>query len=592
MSYVIMRVEKLKDPGNVAGAAAHIERTRATPNADPAKTASNEWLAGEPGIYQRAKASWEGLDKAPRSNAVHGLEVLLTASPEAFAAGGDRFVAEFKRRSMQWLKKEFESKGAVIVGAQLHLDEATPHVHAIIIPITKDKDGKRGLSARDYVGGRDKLQALQDSVAHGFASMGLERGVRDSKARHQTMKELSAGALALKAELPKATRAPRKEVEIKDGIFASHAEKIVEPSAADAALLDAIKPLKAAAMAGAKSQRGEQQLKKANSKLAADLSDAKRREQESAAQLRQLPLETVAQALGCYKVDRDRWESPAGKLSITGQKFFNHEIEHGGGGSIDLVKHVLDCDYHEALGWLRDTYDPAAAASAAADAARRKALADLKAVPKIAYSEPQHVPERWPRVREYLVKVRGLASDIVDRLKASGWIGADRRGNFWSLKVDQGVPCSTELRGTGASDFKGSAKGSDSDRGVFIVEGGRERLAVCESAIDAISYVQLHPEATAISTAGTGKWRAALPYIEEHAKHFPEVVCASDRGQGGEGMAKRLQLPHEPPPAPQSDWNRYLVEVGVRPDRSIDSMLQKPEKTKEKNHGSELTPGP
>ena len=49
MSYVVCRAEKLKTAGNVGGSAAHIQRTRPTPNADQARMGLNRVLVGAAG---------------------------------------------------------------------------------------------------------------------------------------------------------------------------------------------------------------------------------------------------------------------------------------------------------------------------------------------------------------------------------------------------------------------------------------------------------------------------------------------------------------------------------------------------------------
>jgi len=49
-------------------------------------------------------------------------------------------------------------------------------------------DGDK-LNARRYFGGRDKLSALQDHYAGAMASMGLERGKKGSKAKHQVIQK-------------------------------------------------------------------------------------------------------------------------------------------------------------------------------------------------------------------------------------------------------------------------------------------------------------------------------------------------------------------------------------------------------------------
>ena len=166
--------------------------------------------------------------------------------------------------------------------------------------------------------------------------------------------------------------------------------------------------------------------------------------------------------------------------------------------------------------------------------------------------------------------MRALAGSLVDKLKDQGWIGADFRNNAFFLKVLGNRTTSAELRGTGQSQFKGS-RGRSSE-GVFPVLQGKTRLAVCESAIDAISYVQLHPDSSAIATGGTGKWQAAIPFIEQHGDKYQEIVCASDNGQGGIGMAKAMGLRHDAPPTAFGDWNDFAQAVALNP--SLSSLLQ------------------
>lgn len=565
-AYAILRTKKLKTPGNVAGSASHIERTRPTHNARPG--VANEWLAGGPGMYASAKEIWDAVPKK-RSDAVHAFEILLTASPEAFANGLD--LDAWKRQSMDWLRQQF--KGAEIVGACLHLDESTPHIQAIIVPTDRKPDGTLQLNCKKYLGSGAKLSAMQTSYAKAVANLGLERGLQGSKAKHTTISQFYSaikGHGGVKFTRPEV--ATPKLMLTKEGREAwakAQTERIVE------GLSDPLSKVRAKASAGAVYERQAKQLKAANSALSQENEALKRQAKEQAARLRSLPLEKVAQALGCYQVERDRWESPAGKLSITDSKFFNHEQEQGGGGAFDLVMHVNDCTYSEALAWLRDQYDPSAAIAAAVEAARIKAEAEVEKAPPRPFEAPQHVETKWPRVREYLTTVRGLAGALVDKLKESGWLGADRRANAFFIKMAGGEAVAAELRGTGRSDFKGSALGSSSKEGVFVVNGGKQRLAVCESAIDAISYVQLHPEATAISTGGTGKWRAALPFIEQYGKHYQEHVCASDNGVGGEGMAMNLELPHDAPPNGFKDWNEALKAVQMDP-RALDTREPEP----------------
>ena len=128
--YAILRIEKLKQRGSVASQASHVERTRPTKNADPSRTHLNRWLVGGPGMYESSKKTWDSIPKM-RSDAVLAMDVMITASPEAFQRP-DFDLEKWASDSVAWVKEHF--KGADIVGLQLQLDETTPHIQGIIVP--------------------------------------------------------------------------------------------------------------------------------------------------------------------------------------------------------------------------------------------------------------------------------------------------------------------------------------------------------------------------------------------------------------------------------------------------------------------------
>lgn len=586
MAYAILRTKKLKAPGNVAASASHIERTRPTHNAD--LSISNEWLIGGPGMYASAKKVWDSIPKK-RSDAVHAFEVLLTASPEAF----DHLDLDaWKAKNIEWLKTQF--KGCEIVGASLHLDESTPHIQAIIVPTERSKDGTLKLNCKKHLGGAAKLSSMQTSYGKAMSGFGLERGLEGSGAKHTTIAQFY-GAMRAGSGVkfaPVAIETPPMLLTEKARAAWAEAQK--------KATIEAWKPsvdeLRMKERQNNDLKRSNAQLKhansnlsQANSELRIDAAESQRLAKEAAAQLRALPLEQVAQALGCFQSkkllekDKKMWESAAGKISIKGTKFVNRETGKGGGGAFDLVMHVNDCTYSEALAFLRDVFDPAEAVRAAMEAARIHALAQIKKAAPAVFQAPTNEEARWPRVRQYLTEVRALAGSLVDKLKDQGWIGADFRNNAFFLKVLGNRTTAAELRGTGQSHFKGS-RGRSSE-GVFPVLQGKARLAVCESAIDAISYVQLHPDSSAIATGGTGKWQAAIPFIEQHGDKYGEIVCASDNGVGGAGMAKAMGLRHDAPPEGFGDWNDVAQAVALNPSVSslwqgqVEAQIKEPEPT-------------
>lgn len=560
-NYAILRTAKLKKPGNFAASASHIERTRATSNADPGRTKDNVWLIGGPGMYAAAKSVWDAIPKK-RSDAVHGFEVLLTASPDAFKTMS---LDDWKKANIAWAKKQY--KDCTIIGACLHMDESTPHIHMLIVPTEKTPDGTLKLNCKKYLGGAAKLSKMQTDYAKAMEKLGLERGIEGSESKHTRIGQFYS-AINSKSEFKfSGIKVEQPPLILSQAARAAWARQQTKAFADN--LAKPIADLKESSRSAVIHKRQADQLRHANGQLSTENAELKRQLREQADRLRQLPLTEVAMRLGCIKPknakDQNLYMTPAGKVFIKDKTpssqdggFINHGTGEKGGGAIDLVMHLKDCDFKTALATLRDMYGDDAAIEAAATAARLRALDELKNKPK-AFAFPEAVERSWSRVRDYLTKTRGLAGELIDKLKERGWIYSDRRNNAVFVYADaQSKKIAYELKGTTDVPFVQSQ--GDSGRGIFIVPGGTDKLAVCESAIDAISYVQLHPQCTAIAVAGTGKYEAARSFIEQHRERFDDVVCASDHDGPGAMMAVNLGLAHEPPPRLGADWNEYLLD--------------------------------
>jgi Plasmid recombination enzyme len=195
MPFAIIRIAKLKK-SSVGGSGSHVSRSRPTPNADRSKLANNQTLIhnndrelplGEV-VASKIAANHKG--RKIRPDAVHCVEILLTASPEYFrpnnpAAYGSYDPAvldRWKHENVEWLKREYGDK---IVRAELHLDEATPHIHAFLVPL----DERGQLNCRGIFGERKKMFALQDSYSNAMKPLGLQRAERESKATHTSVKK-------------------------------------------------------------------------------------------------------------------------------------------------------------------------------------------------------------------------------------------------------------------------------------------------------------------------------------------------------------------------------------------------------------------
>lgn len=194
--FAICRIEKLKSSGNIGGLNSHLTRTMEVPNCDKELSWLNHREVGSNDLNLDIQKRLEAAKIIPRKNAVLAVEHLLTASPEYFKlnkvqregkkpnlTGNVQDYNVFKSNAIEWLNERYGKEN--VVNITVHLDETTPHIHAIVVPI----DSKGKLNARSFFGGRDKMREMQDSYANKMKPLGLVRGVEGSKAQHTTIKE-------------------------------------------------------------------------------------------------------------------------------------------------------------------------------------------------------------------------------------------------------------------------------------------------------------------------------------------------------------------------------------------------------------------
>ncbi len=142
------------------------------------------------------------------------LEIILTGSPETLNSLDKKGLEKWEKESMKWAEKTWGKEN--IVAAVLHLDEKTPHIHLIVVPIvqglsrrSKARDemlkrvGKKvKTKKRNTTGNRlsanevytqPRLYAYHTGYAKEVgAHFGLKRGVRGEKGsrkKHQTSED-------------------------------------------------------------------------------------------------------------------------------------------------------------------------------------------------------------------------------------------------------------------------------------------------------------------------------------------------------------------------------------------------------------------
>ena len=189
MSYAIIRNEKYtKD--EMIGLAPHNERFKkkySNKNIDLSKTSQNyhlklpkenTYLKEYNRLIKENNLSQGQLHK----NSIYVCEVILTSDNTFFNGIGKK---ETKRYFQECFKFMTEYKGIGkenILTAVVHLDEETPHMHLVYIPVVnaKDKQGKniRKISASEFWKGKDSYKKLQNQFYKYITEKGfdLERG--------------------------------------------------------------------------------------------------------------------------------------------------------------------------------------------------------------------------------------------------------------------------------------------------------------------------------------------------------------------------------------------------------------------------------
>ena len=212
---VVCHMQKMKGSGG--GMGNHVDRVEGKEhsfeNADPTRTHLNREMVQDKyknislpeAIALRIKEGYNcrtkgGELKKIYTDAIKFVELNLSGSHER--------MKEIEKNPVlldAWYKENFEFAKAKygeenIVRFTLHLDETTPHIHCLFIPLTPD--GR--LCANDLVKKKD-LYELQDNYAEKMHHYGLERGERGSDKVHNNKQVYNGKILRAEEEIENLT---------------------------------------------------------------------------------------------------------------------------------------------------------------------------------------------------------------------------------------------------------------------------------------------------------------------------------------------------------------------------------------------------
>ena len=187
MSYAIIRNEKLTR-AQAMGAYKHNERktkNHSNKNIDSSKTELNYYLKKNELSYikefDKIKEKYD-LKGQIRSNSNIMCEMAFTSDQKFFDKIGYEESKRFFEESYKFIC-EYKNLGEQnIISAVVHMDEDTPHMHLLFIPVihTTDKQGNKidKVCCRDFWKGKNSYRDLQNSYFKHISEKGfkLERG--------------------------------------------------------------------------------------------------------------------------------------------------------------------------------------------------------------------------------------------------------------------------------------------------------------------------------------------------------------------------------------------------------------------------------
>ena len=131
-----------------------------------------------------------------RSNNVIADELMFTATNEFFKNMNKDDIKEWADTCMKFVYKDLGYKKEQVLHATVHMDEKTPHIHCVVVPLIKKYDKRTNterytISKKHYIRDKIHLSELQDKYHKRLTDKGydLERGIKGSDRKHIKIKE-------------------------------------------------------------------------------------------------------------------------------------------------------------------------------------------------------------------------------------------------------------------------------------------------------------------------------------------------------------------------------------------------------------------
>ena len=233
LNYAILRVEPIKTIPDLAQIGSHNKREKkayqSNPNIKLELTKNNielvplnvKYVKGFDELTKEYKKEHdermktERIDRKKRyhemlnsSKNVVADELVMTASHNFFKDMPREQIKDWADTCMEFVYNDLGYKKEQILHATVHLDEETPHIHCVVVPLVKKLDKRTNterytISKKQYIKDKIQLSHLQDLYHKRLTDKDydLERGIKGSDNKHIKIKEYKQLTKKLNHEL-------------------------------------------------------------------------------------------------------------------------------------------------------------------------------------------------------------------------------------------------------------------------------------------------------------------------------------------------------------------------------------------------------
>lgn len=146
-------------------------------------------------------------------------EMVFTSDNEFFDGLNRNDIKRWAEKSLDFVTKDLGIERRNILHAIVHMDEKTPHLHVVAVPLVKTYNKKQNkdvwsISRRQYINGKSQLSKAQDIYNQRMNESGykLDRGEKGSSKEHTTKAQYIDRLLSENKELK------RQNKELRDGV--------------------------------------------------------------------------------------------------------------------------------------------------------------------------------------------------------------------------------------------------------------------------------------------------------------------------------------------------------------------------------------